>query len=154
MSWFIWCRKYELNVITYQSFTHLFYSIFYLMCACHHKSQTRNVLWKVSLPECWLMIRWVDRWGGRLPDCGTKGVSCGWGKGAGWRRIRTDSSTHGGLPVPSWQRERHSKCLPEVLQMEKSKTEDPLQGILEGTINISSKLRLHTQTNKKGSVSP
>lgn len=38
--------------------------------------------------------------------------------------------------------------------MEESKTEDPLQGILEGTINISSKLRLHTQTNKKGGVSP
>lgn len=38
--------------------------------------------------------------------------------------------------------------------MEKSKTEESLQGILEGTINISSKLRLHAQTNKKGSVSP
>ena len=38
--------------------------------------------------------------------------------------------------------------------MEESKTEDPLQGILESTINISSKLRLHTQTNKKGSMSP
>lgn len=33
--------------------------------------------------------------------------------------------------------------------MEESKTEDPLQGILEGAINISSKLRLHTQTNRK-----
>lgn len=37
----------------------------------------------------------------------------------GWQRIYADSSTHGGLPVSSWQ---HTKCLPEVLQMEESKT--------------------------------
>ena len=74
--------------------------------------------------------------------------------GAGRWQTRADSSTHGGLPVLSRQKERHTKCLPEVLQMEKSKTENPLQGILEGSVNISSKLRLHTQTNKKGSVPP
>lgn len=38
--------------------------------------------------------------------------------------------------------------------MEESNAEDPLQGILEGAVNISSKLHLHTQTNKKGSLSP
>lgn len=80
-----------------------------------------------------------------------KGAGRGGQRRWGWQRIYTDSSTHGGLPVSSWQ---HSKCLPEVLQMEESKTEGSLQDVLEWTINISSQLRLRTQTNKKGSMSP
>lgn len=56
------------------------YSIFYLMCACHHESKTRNVLLKVSFQEYWLAIMLVDGRGDRLPDSGTKGVSWGWGK--------------------------------------------------------------------------
>lgn len=38
-----------------------------------------------------------------------------------------------GLPPP-WLTEQHTKCLPEVLQMEESKTEDPLQGVLEAAL--------------------
>lgn len=81
---------------------------------------------------------------------GTAGLKvCQRGRGQG-----ANSSTRAGLPVPSWQTEQNIKYLPEVLQMEELKTEEPFTRQFRGSINISSKPRLGAQTNKKGGVSP
>lgn len=80
-------RKYELNVKTYQSRTHLLYFIFNLMRACQHKGKTSGVLWK-SFFAAALAGDWGGGWDGAAGSqtAGLKvchGGVGGWGKGRG-----------------------------------------------------------------------
>lgn len=53
-----------------------------MCCVCHHET-ARPEIWEKFHWERWLMVGSVDRWGGRLPDSGSKGVSGGRGGGGG-----------------------------------------------------------------------
>ena len=89
-SQFIWrgekkvhIRKYEPSAKTHQSLAHLLVFQRFIWCApviVKVREETRRGKFQCQSVGRRLQ---ADGWGGRLPDCGTKGVSRGWGEGAG-----------------------------------------------------------------------
>lgn len=162
-SWFIWCeekkvyiRKYELNVITYQSLAHLFYSIFYLMWACHHESKTRDVLWKVSSQECWLTIRYC-RWIGGAAGSQTVGLKVchgGGGRGRGGGGFALTARHMEGCRFPP---DRENGILNAYLRCYRWRSQRQrilYKAFWKAPLIFHQNCVYTRKTNKKGSVSP